>query len=349
MTGNNNKLRVHVISETPFLMKGQGVHTAFVDHVDLLKSKDDIHVFVNGEGMGDVFHSHTYGPYYFWKGFRYKKRRIYTVHVIPDSIKGSLPAWKFFMPFVRWYLRRVYNYADVCIAISPMVEEAIKSLKAKTKVVKIFNPLHTDKFAPRPELRSAARKLLDIPKNAFVVLGVGQIEPRKGVETFLEAALACPELNFVWVGGRPFGIMTEGIHKLNQLIAQSSGNVKFPGLFELDKMPLIYNAADLFLFPSHQENCPLAPLEAAAAELPVIFRDIQEYTKLYENPYMKAGNTQEFISLIKKLSADKNYYDESKLISKQLLTQFDKSRIREKLLSLYNDVYKSYTQSNNKS
>ena len=61
------KMKVHVVSETVFHMQGQGVHTAFVESVDLLKEKNDVQVVVNGEGKGDVFHSHTYGPYYFWK------------------------------------------------------------------------------------------------------------------------------------------------------------------------------------------------------------------------------------------------------------------------------------------
>jgi 1,2-diacylglycerol-3-alpha-glucose alpha-1,2-galactosyltransferase len=64
--------------------------------------------------------------------------------------------------------------------------------------------------------------------------------------------------------------MTEGIRRLNPRIAAAGTNVRFPGLFPLDQMPLVCNAADLPLFPSYQENCPLVPLEAAAAGLPVV-------------------------------------------------------------------------------
>ena len=94
-------MKVHIISETAFLMKATGVHTAFIDHIDLLKEKKDLDIVVNNEGRGDIFHSHTYGPYYLWKGIRYKGRRIFTVHVIPDSIKGSLPNWKLLMPITK--------------------------------------------------------------------------------------------------------------------------------------------------------------------------------------------------------------------------------------------------------
>lgn len=85
MDAPSSKLRVHVISETVYVAKGQGVHTAFVDCVNLLKRSGKFEVVVNQEGWGDVLHAHTYGPYFFWKGRRYKGRRAFTVHVIPDS------------------------------------------------------------------------------------------------------------------------------------------------------------------------------------------------------------------------------------------------------------------------
>src|ERR1035437_3898394 len=100
-------LKIHLVSETTFAVKGNGVHTAFMDLIKLMKEKNDIQVVINGEGYGDVFHSHTYGPYYFWKGRRYKGKRIFTVHVIPDSIKGSLPGWRALMPFAKWYFKLV--------------------------------------------------------------------------------------------------------------------------------------------------------------------------------------------------------------------------------------------------
>ncbi len=338
------KLRIHVISETTFHMQGQGVHTAFVDCVDLLKSQRDIEVAVNGEGWGDVMHSHTYGPYYFWKGRRYSGRRILTAHVIPDSARGSLPMWKVWMPFVRWYLRRAYSYATVCIAISPVVEEAIRDLRADTRIVRIYNPIAFEKFESTAERRTAGRRLLHLAEDEFVVLGVGQLEGRKGVEDFLDVANACPELKFVWAGGRPFGVVTEGVIRLNRRIADAGKNVLFAGLFDLDRMPLIYSAADMLLFPSHQENSPMAPIEAAAAGLPVVFRDIREYAALYKCAYLRARDTAEFIALVRRLASDVDFREQAKEISRHLLQQFDRKKIRAQLLALYNEVYDARMQ-----
>jgi 1,2-diacylglycerol-3-alpha-glucose alpha-1,2-galactosyltransferase len=334
----NKPPRIHIISETAFCIQGQGVHTAFLDCVDLLKSDTDVEVLVNGAGWGDLMHAHTYGPYYFWKGRRYRGRRVFTAHVIPDSIKGSLPLWPVFMPFASWYLRRVYSYADVCIAISPAVKRAIEGLKAKTRIVQIYNPIDTDRFSPSRELRSATRKRLGLPQDAFVVLGVGQLEPRKGVEDFLAISKACTNMHFIWAGGRPFGVMTEGVARLNRQIKSAEGRVRLLGLIPLEDMPAIYNAADLFLFPSYQENCPLAPLEAAASGLPVIYRDISEYVDLYNNPYLKAKDREEFIALTNRMAEDKSFYDQGRLISSRLLTQFNRQTIRKQLLSLYQEM-----------
>jgi 1,2-diacylglycerol-3-alpha-glucose alpha-1,2-galactosyltransferase len=328
-------MKIHIVSETKHLFKGNGVHTAFLDHVELLNSKNDVETVVNNKGLGDVFHSHTYGPYYFLKGLPYLGKRVHTVHVIPDSIKGSIPMWKKMMPLVKWYFKKVYSYADVCLAISPMVEEAIKETGATTEIIRIQNPINLDKWQRTPENRAKGRALLGLSEYAFVVLGVGQLQARKGVEDFIDVAAAIPEAQFVWAGGRPMKVMTEGISRIEARKSSAPGNLQFTGLLDLSIMPLVYAAADVMLFPSYQENCPLAPIEGAAAGLPVVFRDIMEYKQLYEHPYLKASSTDDFIALTRELMYDKHFRADAEALSKQLVVQFDKDRIREKLIGVY--------------
>jgi 1,2-diacylglycerol-3-alpha-glucose alpha-1,2-galactosyltransferase len=335
-------MKIHVISETPFIMKATGVHTAFLDHVELLKSINDVEVVVNDEGTGDVFHGHTYGLYNIWKGRKYRGRRVFTVHVIPDSIKGSLPFWQLFMPFVRLGLKIVYSYADVCVAISPMVEKAIIETGAKTRIVRIYNPVHIDYWKRTEEKQTAGRQMLGLSGKEFVVLGVGQLTGRKGVDDFLDIASALPEIKFVWAGGRPFGKLSEGIKRIDERFCNAGNNVINAGQINLEEMPLIYAAADLMLFPSYQENSPLAPIEAAACGMPVIYRDIEEYKFLYENPYLKASTTEEFIRLTRRMIYEKEFYDDGLKISEQLLRQFDKDQIREKLLNIYKDLLSNW-------
>ena len=328
-------MKVHIISETQFVVGGTGVHTAFINHSELLKEKGDVEVVINEEGTGDVFHSHTYFLYYFWKGRRYKGKRVLTAHVTPDSIKGSLPAWRLLMPAVRWGLKKVYSYADVCIAISPGVEDAIIKTGAKTKIVSISNPINVDTWKRTEEKRLKGRQMLGLSKSDFVVLGVGQLMGRKGVEDFLDIAEIIREAKFVWVGGRPFGVLTEGILRINERLKKAGDSIISTGELNLEKMPFVYAAADLMLFPSYHETFGLAPLEAAASGMPVIYRDLEVYKLLYKNPYLKARDNAEFINLTKRMINDKDFYNEGLKISGQLIKQFDKNVIRGKLINLY--------------
>jgi 1,2-diacylglycerol-3-alpha-glucose alpha-1,2-galactosyltransferase len=328
-------MKVHIISETQFVVGGTGVHTAFINHSELLKEKGDVEVVINEEGTGDVFHSHTYFLYYFWKGRKYKGKRVLTAHVTPDSIKGSLPAWRLLMPVVRWGLKKVYSYADVCIAISPGVEDAIIKTGAKTKIVSISNPIIVDTWRRTEEKRLKGRQMLGLSESDFVVLGVGQLMGRKGVEDFLEIAEIISEAKFVWVGGRPFGVLTEGIFRINERLKKAGESIISPGELDLDKMPFVYAAADLMLFTSYHETFGLAPLEAAASGMPVIYRDLEVYKLLYKNPYLKARDNNEFINLTKRMIHDKDFYNEGLKISERLIKQFDKNEIRGKLINLY--------------
>lgn len=328
-------MKVHIISETQFVVGGTGVHTAFINHSELLKEKGDVEVVINEEGTGDVFHSHTYFLYYFWKGRRYKGKRVLTAHVTPDSIKGSLPAWRLLMPAVRWGLKKVYSYADVCIAISPGVEDAIIKTGAKTKIVSISNPINVDTWKRTEEKRLKGRQMLGLSESDFVVLGVGQLMGRKGVEDFLDIAEIIREAKFVWVGGRPFGVLTEGILRINERLKKAGDSIISTGELNLEKMPFVYAAADLMLFPSYHETFGLAPLEAAASGMPVIYRDLEVYKLLYKNPYLKARDNAEFINLTKRMINDKDFYNEGLNISEQLIKQFDKNVIRGKLINLY--------------
>ena len=332
-------MKINVCSESLlYNIKGDGVNRAFVDCLELLHECEGVNVMVNSEGMGDLMHSHTYGPYYFWRGLKYKGRRIYTAHVIPESSKGTILGWRVLMPFFNWYLKKVYSYADVCIAISPMVEKAILKMGVKTKIVKMYNPISIEKWKRTDELRKKGREILGIKDNEFCVLGVGQIQNRKGCLDFIEIGKQIPEAKFRWIGGMPMGILNEGTSSLKKKIKQTTPNVRFPGLFDMNDMATLYAAGDLFLFPSYQENCPYAPIEAAASGMPVIYRDLLEYELLYNSNYLSAGSNDQFVALIRKLMTDKTEYQRGLAMSEKLVAQFDKDQIKKELISIYKNL-----------
>ncbi|MCR9062718.1 MAG: glycosyltransferase family 4 protein [Cytophagales bacterium] len=331
-------MTVHLVSETEFGVKGMGIHTAHLDLINLFEYRHEVKYRVNGEGRGDVFHAHTYGLYYFIKGFRYRHRRVHTVHTLPDTLKGSIPFYRLVRPLANAYFKMVFNFADVCIAISPTVEERLKQMNVKSKIVRINNPINPSKWTFSSENRKNGRHFLKIGDDKKVILGVGQIQGRKGVEDFIELAHRMPEYEFVWVGGRPFGKLTEGIKRINNLIRKAPSNIQFTGIIELDKMPQMYAAADIFIFPSFQENSPLAPIEAAASNLPVVFRGLEEYSKLYKGQFLFADTITDFINHIKMLVSNVEFMHLAKTYSKNLVNEFDRNTIHDQLAEIYSEL-----------
>ena len=77
----------------------------------------------------------------------------------------------------------------------------------------------------------------------------------------------------------------------------------------------------------------------------MIYRDIEEYKSLYKYQYLKAGSTEEFILLTRRMINDRQFYEEGLKISEQLLIQFDKEVIREKLIAVYESLLNDWQSS----
>jgi UDP-glucose:(heptosyl)LPS alpha-1,3-glucosyltransferase len=108
-----------------------------------------------------------------------------------------------------------------------------------------------------PEERALARRELGIPEDEKIALFVGTGWERKGLRFAIRAveALNDPRVKLLVAGS--------GSQK-----RYASPSVRFLG--GAQKMPMVYDSADLFLFPTLFDPFPLATLEALSAGLPVI-------------------------------------------------------------------------------
>ena len=291
------------MSETVrFGLTAQGGHTAFLDCVDLMSEHPDLEIRVNSAEPCDLLHSHSWGPLYVSKALSYRGRRVFTVHALPETAEGALP-WMspLTRPLVRGYLKTIYNLSDLLIAVSPDTALSLKRLGVRSPVEVVPNALRNDRFFPAPRLRRKGRALLGVDRERPLVIGVGQLQPRKGIAEFAEIARRVPEAEFVWIGGSPFGIVSAGLRQLRRLRAHPPENLRFAGSLDLSEMPLAYNAADALVFPSFQENCPYAPLEAASCGIPVIFRDLPAYRLLYPSEYAAAADVSGFVDRLREV------------------------------------------------
>ncbi|HCC85803.1 MAG: Glycosyl transferase group 1 [Proteiniphilum acetatigenes] len=143
-------------------------------------------------------------------------------------------------------------------------ELAAKSpLTAGHQVVSIPNPIDTAVYTPMD--KREARQRLNLPENKKIVLfaAAKASDPRKGMDYLVEAsrimAQQHDDILFLIAGNDG-----EELGKRLSLPARSLGYVA------PQDMPGVYNAADLFVTPSLQDNLPNTIMEAMACGMPCV-------------------------------------------------------------------------------
>lgn len=101
------------------------------------------------------------------------------------------------------------------------------------------------------------------------LLHVGTLQPRKNINTLLEAfaQLAEPDLDLVLVGGKGW-LFADIFAKVQQLNLED--RVHFTGYVPDEELPLWYSAAELLVFPSFYEGFGMPIIEAMACGTPVV-------------------------------------------------------------------------------
>lgn len=132
---------------------------------------------------------------------------------------------------------------------------------ARFDVSVIPNGIDLDGYAPRD--RGLARRVLDIPPDARVLLFVAESvrNRRKGFDLLCEALARSTDVS---------GLLLLSIGKGE---ADLGLDVPYRALGYTDEdrlLSLVYSAADLFVIPSRQDNLPTTVIEAFACGVPVV-------------------------------------------------------------------------------
>jgi len=330
-------MKINVISESAFTVQGHGVHSAFTDTVDALKTYTDCDVEANTNRAADVVHIHTVGPYSLYKLLRGRAAKVVSAHVTPDSFVGSLVGAKYWYGLAKAYLLWFYNRSDGVLAVSNEVVDELKAMGVRAPVYLVPNTIHTQSFATTPDSRKQARQHLGLADDKFVVLGSGQVQPRKRVDCFVTCAQDLPNVEFVWAGGMPFKGVAADSRGMQEIIDTHPQNLKFTGMLKREEVAEWYHAADLFFLPSIQETFGIVIVEAAAAGLPVLLRDIGQYRDTFGQGYA-SGTDESFTEIIRRFSQDKPYYRLWQTVSKSIAERYDSKTGAERLMEVYSKV-----------
>lgn len=333
-----SQIVVNLVSESEFTVQGHGVHTAYMEMRHLLESQPDIRVMINSKPAKatDITHIHTFGPFALVRLLSCKGgKKVVSAHVVPDSLIGSIVGAKVWIKGFKYYLRWFYNRANLVIAVSPSTRDNLIKLGVKRPIAILDNTIDTTNYINPPAEKSLCRKRLHLPINKFIVVGNGQIQPRKRFDTFAQVAKKMPNLQFIWVGGIPFKAAGAGFIELEKLIKNAPVNLIVTDVIPQEEARIYMKASDIMFMPSEQETFGLAIVEGAACGMPVIVRDIHDYDATFGGLVIRDKEETGFIDTINRLANDKNYYETWVRKSKKLAKKYDSARNSPKLISLY--------------
>ena len=190
--------------------------------------------------------------------------------VLPDSFR---PVNRFYQrTFTRWSVQR----ATHLIAISASTAHDLTSFFAvPPERISVTYPGVDAAFRPirQSDIMDDFRRRRNLPER--FIFFVGTLEPRKNLLTLLQAYAQfrrqSDAAHKLVLGGAPGWFYQPVLAAVQELGLGT--DVIFPGFIPDSELPLWYNAADVFVYPSVYEGFGLPPLEAMACGVPVIVSD----------------------------------------------------------------------------
>lgn len=323
---------VVVVSESEFTVQDHGVHTAFVEQVAALRELGAT-VQVNrlrACATADLVVTHTPGPYARACLRLARRRGIAYAHVTPATLAGSLRLERVWRPAARAYLRRFYHLPSTLVAVSPVVREELLELGCKPeRIVEVPNGIDGERLRRDVPPELVARIRGQVGERPLIV-GVGQVQPRKGIDSFVAVARSLPHYRFIWVGGRPFRSLTEaGID-----LEDRPENMHFAGRVTDAELHAYYHVADVFLFPSRQENFGQVVVEAAAASLPLVLSDLDVFRETFGDAALRAATVDELADAVRSLIEDRSFREQRAAAARDLADAFTARGCAQSLLAL---------------
>lgn len=188
----------------------------------------------------------------------------YVLSLQGPDVPGFEARYAYLYPVLTPLIKRIWRHAGAVTAISAEQEALAHRTLPGLPLVTIPNGVDTALFTPvHPE-----------SNRPFTIVCVARLIERKGqhhlLNAFAQLRATCEQpLQLLFVGtGDAESALRESAARL-----QVGDSVTFKGFVARDRMPAVYQEADVFVLPSEQEGMSIALLEAMASGLPVIVTD----------------------------------------------------------------------------
>ncbi len=213
----------------------------------------------------DIIFNQTVGPVGYAAIIAAKKNDVPCVtfthslewELFPRQINNSFLK-RFLISFTKFYVRYLYNKCAALIVPSSSISEQLSwnGILTTKRVAQLG--VDTKKFFPGS--KSAARKKLGIPEDAYIIGYHGRISAEKNLLTLLRAFIR------VNIPKKQLLIVGDGDPQLKKKFKRK--DVMITGM--QSDVTLYLQAMDVYVLPSYTETTSLSVLEAMATGIPVI-------------------------------------------------------------------------------
>ncbi len=243
----------------------------------------------------------------------------------------------------RVFEKKAKIYADARIffvACSQWLEGLAKEsrLLVGQEVCNIPNAINTHLFYPRD--KKAARLSLHLPKNKKLLLfgSLKITDERKGVSYLVEACRWIQE-NYADLRD-DLAIVTMGHDGENTKKLFPFPVYSLDYVSEEKKLAEVYNAVDLYVTPSLQDNLPNTIVEAMACGIPCVGFQIggipQMIDHLHNGYVAEYKNAKDFANGIHWALMEDDYKSLSEWASRKAVAAYSESNVAKRYISIYN-------------
>ncbi|MDR0797507.1 MAG: glycosyltransferase family 4 protein [Nitrososphaerota archaeon] len=256
---------------------------------------------------------------------------------------------KFLVSF-NWVLRffeiGMIKRASRVIAVSDFTRQELKKYYniPENRVCVIRNGVDIHKFQPAKDKQKIKTELGFNP-NDRIILSVGRLYARKGLFTLIEAIPSVVKqfknAKFVISGKGQRDEMTKLHAHAKQLHVEN--HIIFTGYYPDQKLPKLYQAADIFALSTFYEHHPFAVLEALATGLPVVTTTVGGIAETIETGknglLVKPFNSKQFSEALLYLLEHTAEATEMGINArKTIVNQYDWSILVKKTMQVYEET-----------
>jgi len=224
-------------------------------------------------------------------------------------------------------------------------KDIINFYKVSEGKIKMMYLAAGEKFKPRLltlEQKEYLIKKYNLPLNFILYIGI--IDFRKNINTIIETADILvnkkkKDIHFILIGRPALGY--KDIITKSQKIKK--GHFVFLNNKKIERkdIPLFYNLANIFFFPSFYEGFGLPPLEAMQSGTPVVTSNASSLPEVVgEGGLMNEPNDfQGFVNNILKLSENGNFYESMVEKGIEQAKKFSWIKTTEEIIKVFNQIH----------